>query len=374
LSVLVSTALWIGSNVTAMPAAASGRELPRPGRTSSLGGIAAKAVDDVWVVGTYGWVANHSQHGFADHWDGSSWTRTRVPRPPGRQSLDAVDVSGPALAWAAGAEERTDGTWGAFVIRWDGAAWTRVPAPTPPSSYLVVSALGSSSANNVWIVGYRVTPHDRYDPLALRWDGTGWRATHPPARSVMTGVYPISARAVVAVGEGEHGGALVFRWNGSRWRASAPGVPGSQALWDVDGAGRRDVWAVGTARDQGVEHGLAIHWDGDTWSRVEVPVPPGGQASPQELSEVAVAGPERGWVNGWCLCRKSEKFITVVARWDGSRWIRTKTLRLGDRPVFGPMTIAGDGVPMALVSFFPKTGGPERSVLLRWDGHEWAHA
>src|SRR5262249_44238253 len=134
-------------------------------------------------------------------------------------------------------------------------------------------------------------------------------------------VWGSGPRDVWAVGSAEPN-VLIFHWDGSTWSASpsAMQVPGS--LDDVWGSGPNDVWAVGQVDtftssgsdwETGNLHGLLLHWDGTTWSRVVVP---GGERG--LLTGVWGTGPHDVWVTRNVNGDKDN--IYGLQHWDGSAW------------------------------------------------------
>ncbi|PYQ99890.1 MAG: hypothetical protein DMF96_05370, partial [Acidobacteria bacterium] len=72
---------------------------------------------------------------------------------------------------------------------------------------------------------------------------------------------------------------LAEHWNGATWSAIATPNPGvdNNDLWgvaSVPGAtvSTNNVWAVGDSTDgSGVEHSMALQWNGTGWNQIAVP-------------------------------------------------------------------------------------------------------
>ncbi len=88
-------------------------------------------------VGT--WNDTGRYHALAERWDGTSWSRQRVPNWPGFQNSELDDVSCPdsstCIAVGSWAKNKF-GKGGAILAeRWDGAAWTLDTPPEPPNAH-----------------------------------------------------------------------------------------------------------------------------------------------------------------------------------------------------------------------------------------------
>lgn len=94
-----------------------------------LFGVYAVAPNDIWAVGSKVLIATTGT--LIMHYDGSAWTEvTSIPWVRNAQRLNAVMATGPADAWAVGAEGPKT-----IALHWDGANWNPTdaapPAPAP---------------------------------------------------------------------------------------------------------------------------------------------------------------------------------------------------------------------------------------------------
>lgn len=357
--------------VSALSPAAAGQAPAAP--QTVYNAIAAISAHDVWAVGT---AFAHSQTTFAEHWDGSAWTRASTPNPRGTDtaSLTAVDATGSADVWAAGfyrnpktatveplALQWNGSAWksvmpvapangGAFyglsVVRpgdvwavgqdqagqgfaehWDGSTWRLSPLPTPAgASGFTLTGVSGVSSSDVWAVGMS-TPNGgtNQDPVAMHWDGTAWTLASPKDPSghdlsQLTAVTAIGSRHVVAVGSGSFHGAqqpLVETWNGTAWKAKVAPSPAGATSGDfsaVSAVSASDVWAVGTYDDASFNGvGLFEHWDGNAWSVVAGP----GAGGAQLMTGVSALTAGSVWAGGWQFGAAE---LAVTEHWNGTRW------------------------------------------------------
>ncbi|MEX1024186.1 MAG: hypothetical protein WD226_03830 [Planctomycetota bacterium] len=148
-------------------------------------------------------------------------------------------------------------------------------------------------------------------------------------------------------------------------------------LRDVVAIANDDVWAVG---DPSVEvqtfnyksRTLAMHWDGDEWSRVPTPDPGAIPAPNQRTSLVAVdaSGANDVWAVGNYQIQDPVGFLVdqpLVLRWQGSQWSHLPTPLIGlgtgitDGSTYDVDVVAQNDV--WIVGF-----GGGQPVATHWDG------
>ncbi|MBX3263735.1 MAG: hypothetical protein KIS78_27325 [Labilithrix sp.] len=154
----------------------------------------------------------------------------------------------------------------------DGASeseyrWVRTPIPT--SGTALFDVWGSAS-DDVWAVGARGT--------VLHWNGKAWQVSPTGVDDTFNAVWGTGA-SNVWIGASSH---LMLRgggWNadGGGWTLTPPlTAAGKRAtIWDINGTGPNDVWAVGdyalvTHPTLGFMTIAAWHWSGDAWKMVPV--------------------------------------------------------------------------------------------------------
>jgi len=175
-----------------------------------------------------------------------------------RQPASLMSITGTSAAdvYAVGADPG-DG-FGPYVLHYDGSAWQR---------------LNTGVSGDLWWIS--VTPIDgeyylagangvvlRYDPQANRF------ATFTtPGMETLFGIWGLSASDIWAVGGNptdESGGGVLWHFDGITWSAVdlsgllPAGVP---TLYKVWGRGATDVYAIGRS-------GTMLHYDGATWAAV----------------------------------------------------------------------------------------------------------
>ncbi|MBT2398538.1 hypothetical protein [Streptomyces sp. ISL-100] len=264
------------------------KQLARPTGVG-LDTLTGTAPDDLWAIGrTYTFSVNH--------YDGTKWSPNLSPDAENLAIRDAKAVSRTSL-WAVGSTQRSDAPGKKYptVTHWNGTNWNSIKFPEVEGS---LEALDVKSANDIWAVGSRDSgkpANERYQALALHYDGTKW--TEVPVPSI-------------------------------------PKV--GTELGGVINNGPNDVWVSGTTNDgqvTGAKTGAYVtHWDGKSWTRRDIPVTKWAEVS----SFANYGGQLYAGLGG--LGNTDPKLV----RWTGSAWEQVGGL---NSPITGvrALTTTADG-------------------------------
>jgi hypothetical protein len=134
-----------------------------------LKGITVVAPNDIWAVGEQ----------TTCHYDGSAWTEVPSPQPRIEfrelaYPLEGVSAAAPNDVWAVGAraiEFFETVVFSAFAEHWNGSEWTRVT--DIPGQFLY--GVEAVSSNDVWAVGT-----SGFGPIIVRYDGSEWTTAPTP--------------------------------------------------------------------------------------------------------------------------------------------------------------------------------------------------
>jgi len=299
-------------------------------RQVSLNGIWGTGANDVWIVGAPDLIL---------HWEGVKLTRSSAHEPntssPTRKTLFGVWGSAANDIWTFNAGNALWHTGGADM-------WSASRTDAPPPMPSLITAMWGRSANDIWAVGplsYQtlaptVWHCDGWRDGAVKWtssvadinnnpdfygmpysfngvwgdsssvwivgqDGKtrrtdGWDAESTSWKAVESGTSQ-DLNAVWGTGDGEvwvaGAGGVVRRLSrqadGSYLVASLD-LPTTVPIFALTGFGPNDVWAGGA-------DGTLAHWDGKTWSLVEVPSEEG---IPNDVFAIWGASPDDIWVAG----------------------------------------------------------------------------
>ncbi|MDQ3707555.1 MAG: S-layer homology domain-containing protein [Chloroflexota bacterium] len=274
------------------------------------------ASDDVWAVSTLA----------VERFDGSQWNVAYESSQSQDTWIHGIEVVAPDDVWASG---RRIGNTGSPLVHWDGETWTEqsYPGMAIGDMFFTVEAV---APDDVWAAGTR-----NNKAALLHWDGRGWSEVAVPdlpgtvSNSGFVGLSASSTDDVWAVGSVRgkdldntaYSGALVAHWDGDSWSVANPtadlGFSAPDAtLRAVHALSPDDVWAVGLYFGPSAQP-LVMHWDGLTWSSVQVPKLPYADVTP--LFDVVAVATDDVWMvgstNGGDSIRDSQAFIL---HWNGA--------------------------------------------------------
>jgi len=273
----------------------------------------------------------------------ATWSAVRAPNATNGQNLFiGVDALNTSNVWAVGRADHSPQQ--PFVrplaARWNGSTWTVVSTPTLAGQF---SGVDGSATNNVWAVGAREVDLGggtfTFGPLTERYNGTSWSNVFTPTppgtvSTTLSGVKTFSVSNAWAVGASTESSTLVVRtliqrWNGSGWSIvpSPNPDPTQNLLTDIDGASATDVWAIGNQGNDGygsTTAGLVVHWNGSTWSQVNVPgTVSDGTFNVPTLQDVIALSANDVWIVGRAFSWIDLKVVPIALHWNGSTWQRT---------------------------------------------------
>lgn len=250
-----------------------------PPRGAGLDTLTGTAPDDLWTIGR-----SYSPGSAFDvnHYDGTTWSPNLSPDAKNVEIRDAKAVSRTSL-WAVGSTRRSDEPGKAYptVTHWDGTAWKSTTFPQVEGS---LEALDVKSANDMWAVGTRDSgkpANERYQALALHYDGTQWTEvpvpSTPKAGTKLRGVINNGPDDVWVSGSIDDGqvlggrtGAYVIHWDGRSWtHRDVPVTKWAEVSSFARYGGQLYAGLTGLGNDQKL-----VRWTGSAWEQV------GGLSSP----------------------------------------------------------------------------------------------
>jgi hypothetical protein len=308
---------WNGTSWQRVPA-------PHPGHPSIYESVSAVSPDDVWAAGYFsdhaGWKP------LVVHWDGASWQRARLA--PGATLANGISADASDDVWVVG--RQPVGPYPGWAEHWDGSTWTMVTLPSTGS----LNAVSAVAPDDVWAVG-----NDPSRTVAEHWDGTQWstETTKSPDRfqNILRGVAALATGQVFAAGLFGHDeleqraaspsgprleglDTLVEASTGSAFRRVLSPDPGGYSWFDdVTATATDNVWFVGAGGSPSGRAAIA-HWDGTNWS-VATPAPP--NTSVADFSAIAQDAPTDVWAVGtYTPIGGGSETLTYVRQWDGHHW------------------------------------------------------
>ncbi len=228
------------------------RRVPVPGPEYGwLADVAATSATHAWAVGSAS--GNASGPPLIVHWNGTAWTRARLPATVREGLLYGVAATSRTNAWAVGYSFE-----GPLMVHWNGTAWTRVRLPPALGRHLALDGVAATSRTNAWAVtGAKI----------VHWNGRRWDQVVTPhiGSYGLSDVAATSAtNAWATAGSAGSDRALILHWNGRRWTCALTPFPSQNAIIHVSASSADNAWAVGS---DGTGRILALHWNGHTSKR-----------------------------------------------------------------------------------------------------------
>jgi hypothetical protein len=307
--------------------------------------------------------------GFAELWNGTSWSLQSVPSPAGAASvlLKAVSCASASFCEAVGSYTAS-GTILSLAEEWNGTAWTIQSTPNQTGTPTELDGVSCASATFCEAA-------DFYGAMAEVWNGTSWAAQSVPYPSGMTspGLYSVScqsATSCAAVGvyfNPDTNAETTFAetWNGASWQEqSVPQAASSdQVLQAVSCASATFCEAVGYQEVyvSGVDtfHALADVWRDGAWHLQQPPSAPGTAVT--NLAGVSCAAAD--------ACEAGGSLPVRMEVWDGTSWATQTAV---NPP--GAADNALDGVSCVTATFCEAVGsdtGPHLGLEETWNGSAW---
>jgi hypothetical protein len=217
----------------------------------------------------------------AEHWDGSSWTIQASPNPAGatEAELDHGTCASPTSCTAVGTWAKTGTKDQPLAEHWDGSSWTitRLALPAGAGGG-TLSGVSCASATDCTAVGeYSISSNPGTLALGEHWNGTRWtlRPMVSPAGAYFVFPQAVSCTgpkhctAVGGVNTGSTVVPLVERWDGLAWTIQTDAAPAGAELTGVSCTSSSSCTAVGGITS---DTGGAEHWDGTSWTLQTLPV------------------------------------------------------------------------------------------------------
>jgi hypothetical protein len=307
--------------VVAGPAAASAQHVAAASGVSEAFSSAASVQHsaDVWAFG-----ATFTASGgkiVLEHRHQGHWTRRLIAEPTDGSRVTGIVAASTSTVWLWG----TNPGGGGAIWRLAGQQLKTVSVPSVvgKDEYGTQAVVGSSLAN-VWVVGVDASG---VKPLAVHWNGKGWKNTAVPAGSgsytEVRNIATSSATNAVAYGQSDTG-LPVWIWNGKKWRAASPGKL-ARPTYAVATSGPTQSYLIGTTTGEisnptSPQALYVLKWNGKKWSKTSAP----STHPVTVLSAVAVG--TSAFVVGYRSVGGVQ--LPIIARFTKGKWRYQKTPKL----------------------------------------------
>lgn len=251
---------------------------------------------------------------------------------------------------------------------WVADALPILDTPTGLESVAVIAK------DNVWAVGGRSDGLGS-STLIEHWDGVAWSVVESPNPSpyfnALKDVSGSSRNDVWAVGwqastQDSPVQPLILHWDGTSWSERAYSIAGGRGtLRGVLALSPTDVWAVGGYSDGSQQRSLILHWDGITWGIVQSP---SNSEALNELSAIDGSADRQLWAVGSPNLPGLTPADDLLQRRDGTEWIETEGISGLIHPHLEDVGVFSDESAWAV--------GEENlsAFVQRWGRSEWVRA
>ncbi|HEY1737647.1 MAG TPA: hypothetical protein VGI86_03000, partial [Acidimicrobiia bacterium] len=266
--------------------------------------------------------ANNDSTIVSEQLKGGQWASVAIPTPPHADygaGLASVSCASPSDCMAVGSltsPPRSNTVPNAFAEHWNGTRWSIVPMPDVADANLRAVTCVAPSACTA------VGDHDKA-PFVERWDGTRWTVADAPGliglQDDLLGVSCVDSQHCEAVGyayrnfDGDKATAVMLVGNGRQWSVQPSSTTEAQdrTVTGIACRSASDCTAVGhdTTDTMGDEQSFTAHWDGTKWSFAAVLQ---GAAPILELNAIA-ALPARNVAVGWQSSGLGQPDSNVIA-------------------------------------------------------------
>lgn len=210
--------------------------------------MSATSASDVWALTGAGDVM---------HFDGFDWTVTDVPASFSTlMYAKGIYAAGPTDVWAVGYGGNMRGQYIGYAQHWDGSSWTTVSTPFDGQQVTFFRGVDGSAPDDVWIVGYI----NYSQTIALHWDGSAWtQSPSPPSDAPLQEVSVLAPDDAWATPYSLNDTNVLFHWDGNAWNETDPlAAPGGAAVrWaGLAKAGSCDLWATSSYSSGTGNHAL----------------------------------------------------------------------------------------------------------------------
>jgi hypothetical protein len=320
------------------------------------------------------------------------WTVVSGVPPTGHNAnLSAVTSTSDSDAWAVGSLNGRPGTGvGAqpLIDHWDGTAWSQVATPPTPQSTASLAAVSASSPTDAWAIGHTQINRSNFTPLALHWNGAAWSVASSIAGAlggqVGDGVADIGPTDAYAIGGGlgsAHTG-LVAHWDGATWtRVNVP-LPDNNNLASnlnaISADGPSDVWIVGTYEllvnpTEMQNETYTLHWNGSSWKIVLMPlVDPSKVNNYFSFHGIKANSPADVWAVGTQAVAGQGGGSTLIEHYNGTAWSVVPSPSPGTNGSLSGVTTSNAVNDVWAVGGYTVPGTTQvQTLTLNWNGTTW---
>lgn len=257
----------------------------------------------------------------------------------------------------------------AATARADAApdGWTDGTTPAVPSGHL--SSVTHLDGRTTWAVGNSA---DRPLLMAREGEKGAWHPVATPEQE-RDGAFYTTVSAASAHDVWVSGGAYTdmtvpaVHWDGRSWqRADVPVPQNCDAGVHVAAVTDHDAWAAGwychTIGRESYLSPILDRWDGRSWTPVPIPA----EARVVDFTAISAVSCDDVWATGW-----SEDDLPVALHYDGSSWRSVPVPLAGVAGELYGIGVGADGGVWAVGRVLLDEDDRGHALIEHWDGRAW---
>lgn len=301
--------------------------------------VAVPGPGDAWALGSTN-LAGAPALGIpvAEHWNGTTWSRSRLPAGL-HSEIAAASVLSASSVWAVTQV-------GGDVVHWNGSQWS-LAEQEPGSSSLLSTGITAVSNSDVWAFGC-----SGLGPGTGTWhfDGHSWTLVTGSATGLFA-ASALSASNIWGIGSTSTGpcGDMLVHYDGTSWQPVTDPALNGLLFFGILALSSTDVWAIAGNGSGG--QAQLVHFNGSTWTNVKAPY------SGIQLNFFAPDGQGGFWLDAYA----SQSTTSLLHYSASGQWTRT-TLTSGS---MGPIALVPGTTSLWGVGSVPSTSG--------WNARVWAY-
>jgi hypothetical protein len=277
---------------------------------ADLADVSASGPANAWAVGADAETGFQKGAPLILHWNGRAWSKVALPGVLRPGFLGSVSAGSRSDAWALGTDRS-----GAVLLHWNGRRWRTVGFPGERTATMM--SVAAAPGGRAWMVGWRNETSGVTAILVELWNGTAWHIVPTRLGQGTLSKARVSANGDVwAVGSDVNFFPLIAHEHRGAW-TSFPRPPEPTGLNDVLGKSAHDVWTVGIILNQREYVPTISHWDGRAWTTVLVPDP--AKFITQDLSISPDGSGRPQWVGA--EAGLPHPSATLYAYYNGTAWV-----------------------------------------------------
>jgi Putative zinc-finger len=223
---------------------------------------------DGWIVGSVGDTAGNTST-LILHYSHCQWRSAGVSFAG--FTLSDIAMASPSEGWASGTED-SSGTK-TLILHYAGGRWQPIPTPTDPPEASATGQLITHSGREGWvIVQHPKNALGKVTSTVYHYQNGVWS----PVATPMPEAYEVAKAGsddAWFVGDNSGWPTVLAHYQQGHWTTIA--LPNGWSASNLIMSSPRDGWAVGSFADptntRAVVQTFLLHFDGTTWSRVDLP-------------------------------------------------------------------------------------------------------